>query len=128
MPEPRMQAIRTRRLRRSSVELASTATLATLRSAAPSVGAPSWALLPTLVGLGRNPGKVPPVGGLARCVECGEVHWNLSLGSRSEASHQCRLCGSEMKPERRRPGRRFDRLVPERRDAPLPGNTLRPQA
>jgi hypothetical protein len=34
----------------------------------------------------------------------------------------CRLCGSELRAERGRPGRRFERLMPERRDAPLPGD------
>jgi hypothetical protein len=36
------------------------------------------------------------------------------------------MCGSELRPERRRPGRRFDRIVPERRDVRLPGDVVDP--
>jgi hypothetical protein len=68
------------------------------------------------------------VGGLARCVDCGEVHWNLSLGSRAQTSSECRLCGSELKTERRRPGRRFDRILSERRDVPRQVDAISPQA
>ena len=68
------------------------------------------------------------VGGLVRCVDCGEVHWNLSLGKKPVTSSECRVCGSELKPERRRPGRRFEPLLSERRDAPLPGKTVQPGA
>ena len=57
-----------------------------------------------------------------RCVACGEVHWNLRFSSRADAVQECRLCGSELCAERRRPGRRFERLLPERRGAPGPGD------
>jgi hypothetical protein len=57
------------------------------------------------------------MGGLARCVSCGEVHWNLRFSSSRDAVQECRVCGSELRDERRRPGRRFERFVAERRDA-----------
>jgi hypothetical protein len=57
------------------------------------------------------------MGGLARCVSCGEVHWNLSFNSSRDAVQECRVCGSELSAERRRPARRFERIVPERRNA-----------
>jgi hypothetical protein len=47
-------------------------------------------------------------------VTCGEVHWNLRLSSRADAVQECRLCGSELRAERRRPLRRFERLLPEK--------------
>jgi hypothetical protein len=50
---------------------------------------------------------------MVRCVECGEVQWNLLF---ARGSGKCRLCGAELKIERRRPGRRFARLKKERRD------------
>jgi hypothetical protein len=55
-------------------------------------------------------------GGLVRCVECGEVQWNL-LSTLSGAQQECRVCGAQLRAERRRPGRRFGRLRKERRDA-----------
>jgi uncharacterized paraquat-inducible protein A len=55
-------------------------------------------------------------GGMVRCVECGEVQWNL-LSTLSGARAECRVCGAELRPERRRPGRRFTKAVSrERRD------------
>jgi hypothetical protein len=61
------------------------------------------------------------MGGLARCVSCGEVHWSLRFSSSRDAVQECRVCGSELSAERRRPGRRFDKLVPDRRDVAPPG-------
>jgi hypothetical protein len=49
-------------------------------------------------------------------VSCGEVHWNLRLSTRADAVQECRLCGSELRAERRRPLRRFERLIPEKSD------------
>jgi hypothetical protein len=63
------------------------------------------------------------MGGLARCVACGEVHWNLRFSASRNAVQECRVCGSELRDERRRPGRRFDRLVPERRDVAHPAGS-----
>jgi hypothetical protein len=54
-------------------------------------------------------------------VSCGEVHWNLRFSQSSDAVQECRVCGSELSAERRRPGRRFEKLVPERRDVVQPG-------
>jgi hypothetical protein len=54
--------------------------------------------------------------GMVRCVECGEIQWNL-LSALSGARQECRVCGAALKTERRRPGRRFGRAVRERRDA-----------
>ena len=56
--------------------------------------------------------------GLVRCVACGEVQWNLRTArTGAPASVECRVCGEELRPERRRPGRRFGaRLSRERRD------------
>ncbi|MEA2441051.1 MAG: hypothetical protein QOH76_2475 [Thermoleophilaceae bacterium] len=51
-----------------------------------------------------------------RCVSCGEVHWNLRLSSRVDAPSECRLCGSELRAERRPLGRRFERVLGEGRD------------
>lgn len=54
-----------------------------------------------------------------RCVACGEVHWSLRLGAQEQsAPDHCRMCGEELTVE---PRRRFGRLVPERADAPQPG-------
>jgi hypothetical protein len=47
-------------------------------------------------------------------VSCGEVHWNLRFNR--DAVQQCRVCGSELSAEPRRPGRRFEKLVPEARE------------
>ena len=65
------------------------------------------------------------MGGLTRCVSCGEVHWNLRLSSASDAQQQCRICGSELSTERRRPGRSFSPLPRERRDSTAPADAAR---
>jgi hypothetical protein len=63
------------------------------------------------------------VGGLVRCVSCGEVQWNIrSLTLKTRAPQECRVCGAELRPERRRPGRRLERFARERRDAPKSPN------
>jgi hypothetical protein len=53
---------------------------------------------------------------MARCESCGEVHWSLGIGARKAAPQDCRICGAALRPERRRPGRRFSALKAERRD------------
>ena len=63
------------------------------------------------------------MGGLGRCVACGEVHWNLSFSARADSVQACRLCGAELKAEKRRPGRRFERLLPDPHEAVRPGGT-----
>ena len=60
------------------------------------------------------------MGGLLRCDGCGAINWDV-LGLAAKQS-ECATCGEELKPERRRPGRRatsarFKRtLDSERRD------------
>jgi hypothetical protein len=65
------------------------------------------------------------MGGLLRCDGCGAINWDV-LGLAS-AKSKCATCGEQLKPERRRPGRRavsrrFERAADaERRDlAPPP--------
>ena len=59
------------------------------------------------------------MGGITRCVECGEVHWNLRFTARGDKPQACRHCGAELTAAPRRFGRRFERLRPERRDPSL---------
>jgi hypothetical protein len=61
------------------------------------------------------------MGGLARCVSCGEVHWNLRFSSSRDAVQECRVCGSELSAVHRRPVRRFERFVAERAEVTKPG-------
>ena len=65
-------------------------------------------------------GTLVGVGGLTRCVSCGEVHWNLRLSARADAVQQCRLCGADLRAEPRTSSR-FSRLKAVRRDERLPG-------
>jgi hypothetical protein len=60
------------------------------------------------------------MGELVRCVACGEVQWNLrAIEGGGHLPQSCRVCGEDVRVERRRPGRRFDLgLTQERRDAP----------
>ena len=58
-----------------------------------------------------------------RCVACGEVHWNLRFGARPGQVHKCRLCGTELSAERRRPFRRFERMRKEGRDLVPPAGS-----
>ena len=67
-------------------------------------------------------GKVVAVGGLVRCVSCGEVHWNLRLSSRSDSEQECRLCGGDLQAAPGHVTRRFERLLPDARDVRLPGD------
>ena len=56
-------------------------------------------------------------------MECGEVQWNLrSLTLKATSAQECRVCGAELRPERRRPGRRLGRFARERRDVPDPAS------
>ena len=66
------------------------------------------------------------MGGLLRCDDCGSVSWDV-LGLKSGgAPKECTTCGAELKPERRRPGRRptsrkfSPGALAERRDAVAP--------
>ena len=57
-----------------------------------------------------------------RCPSCGETRWHI-LPVKLEG-HVCAMCGAEMLPERRRPGRSRKAIVIERRSASvLPGTT-----
>jgi hypothetical protein len=51
------------------------------------------------------------------CPECGATRWHL-LPVAAEGPHECTVCGAEMEPERRRPGRGPAQLADERREAP----------
>jgi hypothetical protein len=66
-------------------------------------------------------GTLVRVGGLTRCVSCGEVHWNLRFSSRADAVQECRLCGAGLRAEPRAAGGRFGRLKAVRRDERRPG-------
>jgi hypothetical protein len=63
---------------------------------------------------------------LVRCDGCGALRWSLLSKPGSSASAKCDVCGEPLKPERRRPGRRFLKGRSERRDARAPHETLRP--
>ena len=53
-----------------------------------------------------------------RCDKCGNVEWSL-LGA--PKLHDCPVCSTPLKPERRRPGRFANRLQQvERRDVHQP--------
>jgi len=51
-----------------------------------------------------------------RCPSCGETRWHL-LPVKQASRQTCALCGDDMVPERRRPGRGPRTLVIERRHA-----------
>jgi hypothetical protein len=59
------------------------------------------------------------MGGMVRCVACGEVQWNLRARVDGEGKlvQRCRICDEKLLPERRRPGRFAAAVAPERRDA-----------
>ena len=64
---------------------------------------------------------------LVRCDECGAVRWSLLRPRAGEPkAAKCDICGSELKPERRRPGGRFKRPERERRDLRAPGRSSAP--
>jgi hypothetical protein len=58
---------------------------------------------------------------LVRCDSCGATRWSvLRVKPGGSAPKECDICGSELKVERRRPGRRFARTDRERRDLRTP--------
>jgi hypothetical protein len=66
------------------------------------------------------------MGGLVRCDGCGSILWNvLGIGGPDSA---CPTCGEPLKPERRRPGRKFGRTGAERRDLSSPPTGVAPPA
>jgi len=58
------------------------------------------------------------MGVLVRCDGCGALRWSLRAKPGDRTPPTCEICGSELKLERRRPGRRFRQLSRERRDVP----------
>jgi len=56
-----------------------------------------------------------------RCPSCGETRWHL-FPVPFKARHECVLCGTEMLPERRRPGRKRKLPGAERRTRPTVTN------
>jgi hypothetical protein len=58
---------------------------------------------------------------LVRCDSCGAVRWSLrAKPGEGRAPADCDICGTPLKLERRRPGRRFNRTGSERRDLRRP--------
>jgi hypothetical protein len=62
------------------------------------------------------------MGVLVRCDDCGALSWSLRDVPGSRTPKTCTICGSELKLERRRPGRRFRKEGRERRDFRSPAN------
>lgn len=65
------------------------------------------------------------MGGMLRCDGCGSVRWDVLGLTGSSKPTACENCGEELKPERRRPGRRararrFEPAPAERRDVAPP--------
>ena len=57
------------------------------------------------------------MGYLVRCDDCGALSWSLRAKPGEPPQTTCNICGSELKLERRRPGRRrFRDGGRERRD------------
>jgi hypothetical protein len=66
---------------------------------------------------------------LVRCDGCGAMRWSLLRPAPGDATPAtCEICGTELKIERRRPGRRFGRTTGERRDFRAPRGTPAPPA
>jgi uncharacterized paraquat-inducible protein A len=64
------------------------------------------------------------MGGMLRCPSCATVTWRI-LTLASDDRGACPTCGSPMRSERRRPGRRATALGAERRGGAA---TARPRA
>jgi hypothetical protein len=61
------------------------------------------------------------MGVLVRCDDCGALSWSLRAKPGDATPTTCTICGSELKIERRRPGRRrFRSDGRERRDLKSP--------
>ncbi|HEX8075850.1 MAG TPA: hypothetical protein VF545_12825 [Thermoleophilaceae bacterium] len=65
---------------------------------------------------------------LVRCDGCGALRWSLLQRPGANASQKCEICGQPLKPERRRPGRRFSSQARERRDLRPPTDRVAPPA
>jgi hypothetical protein len=57
--------------------------------------------------------------GMVRCDGCGNLRWSLRAKPGDAGPERCEICGGALKPERRRPGRRFAKRN-ERRDFRAP--------
>jgi len=61
------------------------------------------------------------MGGLVRCDGCGALRWSPLRPAAGREPAECQICGEPLKPERRRPGRKFrGGVARERRDVALP--------
>jgi hypothetical protein len=56
------------------------------------------------------------MGGLVRCDGCGGLQWSPLHRAPDRALPACGICDEPLKPERRRPGRKFADLTRERRN------------
>jgi hypothetical protein len=65
---------------------------------------------------------------LVRCDGCGALRWSLRAKPGDAAPGKCEICGTPLKLERRRPGRRFGAATRERRDFRAPRRTTVPRA
>ena len=63
---------------------------------------------------------------LVRCDGCGALRWSLLQRPGTNAAQECEICGQPLKPERRRPGRRFSKQQRERRDLSPPLERVAP--
>jgi hypothetical protein len=62
-----------------------------------------------------------------RCPSCGDTRWHLSsIPLVAKRSTACVICGTEVVPERRLPGRGLRALVTERRDDTAPTRPASP--
>jgi hypothetical protein len=64
---------------------------------------------------------------LVRCDDCGALRWSLLAKPGASTMGTCDICGSPLKPERRRPGRRFRKGGAERRDLRAPVGRAAPR-
>jgi hypothetical protein len=69
-----------------------------------------------------------PMSVLVRCDGCGTLRWSLRAKPGAATPGTCEICGSALKLERRRPGRRFGPARRERRDARVPRESPAPRA
>ena len=63
---------------------------------------------------------------LVRCDGCGALRWSLLGRPGQRGVQKCEICGEVLKPERRRPGRRFLKEARERRDIRPPADHIGP--
>jgi NAD-dependent SIR2 family protein deacetylase len=61
------------------------------------------------------------MGALVRCDPCGAVMWDPLHRHDATEPNRCPTCGAEMKPERRRPGKKTAHPAAERRELAVTG-------